>query len=135
MDYTVIGDGVNVSSRIEGLNKQYGTDLLISATTHAQLSGGFITRTVDNVIMKGKTLPIRLYEVLGERGFRMTEEQKFFVEGLQVYEARNFQDALTWFERGTAEDNLCRVFEKRCQQFLQTPPPDNWDGVWRALSK
>jgi adenylate cyclase len=130
MDYTVIGDGVNVASRIERLNKYYETGILISETTQQELGDGFVTRLVDRVRVKGKTQPVRIYEVLGEKGFLLTPSQKFFFQGMHFYQKMAFDDAAACFAEGTKGDYLCRIFLDRCRHFKDAPPVDDWDGVW-----
>lgn len=135
MEFTVIGDGVNTCSRLEGLNKQYGTSLLISDSTRADLGDAFALRPIDNVLVKGKTKPVRIYEVLGPAGTALTTAQACFVEGFEDYGRGDFHRASEHFRRGAKDDVLCRVFLDRCATFLVEPPGDTWDGVWRATSK
>jgi adenylate cyclase len=130
MDFTVIGDGVNVASRIEKLNKYYGTGILISETTQKELGLDITTRLVDLVRVKGKTQPVQIYEVLGEKGISLTPAQEAFRNGMDYYQKMEFAEAAACFEKGIDRDPLCRVFLDRCLHFKTTPPPDDWDGVW-----
>ena len=130
MDFTVIGDGVNVASRIEKLNKYYGTGILISETTQKELGPDIITRLVDLVRVKGKTQPVKIYEVLGEKGIALTTAQQAFRDGMAYYQKLDFTKAAACFENGIDRDPLCRVFLDRCRHFENAPPPDGWDGVW-----
>ena len=130
MDFTVIGDGVNVASRIEKLNKYYGTGILISETTHKELGQDITTRLVDLVRVKGKTQPVQIYEVLGEKGVVLTSGQETFIQGMAYYQNKEFAKAAACFEMGIDGDSLCRVFLDRCRHFEHAPPPDDWDGVW-----
>jgi len=135
MDYTVIGDGVNVSSRLEGLNKQYGTEILVSDTTRERIGDAFCVRLIDHVLAKGKSRPICVYEVLGDRRHRLNEHQECFVTGLEAYQQREFEVALEWFRRGASRDKPCRIFAARCERFLETPPSEDWSGIWHATLK
>jgi adenylate cyclase len=130
MDFTVIGDGVNLASRIEKLNKYYGTDILISETTQVELRDAVTTRMVDLVRVKGKTQPVRIYEVMGAKGTSLTPAQKTFAKGMEFYRKKEFAQASACFEKGIDHDPLCRVFLDRCLHFKNSPPGDEWDGVW-----
>lgn len=135
MDYTVIGDGVNVASRLEGLTKYYGTPILISESTLRRLGPEFVIRQVDNVIVKGRTRPVGIYEVVGERGCALPGYLDAFLEGFDHYQQRRFERALECFRRCARDDSVSRRFVARCEELLRTPPVGDWDGVWRAESK
>jgi adenylate cyclase len=130
MDYTVIGDEVNTASRVETLTKYYGTDILISDSTRIALGDNFVTRLVDSILIRGKKQSIDIHEVLGEKGIELTASQELFCRGLERYRKFQFDEAARFFEEGKGEDPLCNVFFLRCRKFKETPPPDNWDGVW-----
>jgi adenylate cyclase len=135
MDFTVIGDGVNVSSRLESANKLYGTHILVSSSTREEVKGRFATRLIDHVVVKGRTQPIRIYEVLGEEGEPLDRDVEPFCRGLDRYRERAFREALHHFEQGAPADPACRPFIERCRVFLEEPPPADWDGVWRWAEK
>lgn len=130
MDYTVIGDGVNVASRIETLTKYYGVDILMSESTKEALGTAFSIRLVDQVRAKGKQKPVRIYEVIGTSDKALSPDQTLFCEGFALYQGRDFAAAARCFDKGLAGDPLCRVFLDRCRHFRTFPPDENWDGVW-----
>ena len=132
MDYTVIGDGVNVASRIERLTKYYGVDILMSESTLAELGGGFCTRLIDQVRVKGKQKPVRIYEVIGGSEQTLSKGQVLFCEGFTLYQKKDFEAAARCFEKGLDSDSVCRVFLDRCQHFMTFPPDEKWDGVWAS---
>jgi adenylate cyclase len=132
MDYTVIGDSVNVASRIEKLNRFYGTDILIGESTQQELKDRLVTQQVDVVRAKGKKQPVRIYEVLGEKGMTLNQSQETFARGLSLYQAMAFEEAASVFATCARIDNLCRIFLERCDYFKTSPPPRDWDGAWES---
>jgi adenylate cyclase len=136
MDYTVIGDGVNLASRIEALNKIYGTTILVSEATRLRLADEFTLRTVDKVVAQGHSRPVEIYEVLGDRRTSPNRAQRSFSRGLEHYQVGRFEDALQIFSRGAAEDGVCATFARRCESLLRDPEAArDWDGVWRVDRK
>jgi adenylate cyclase len=135
MDYTVIGDGVNIASRLESLNKFYNTGILISDTTYNELGGAFATRLIDEVVVKGKSMPVSIYEVLGSAGTVLSEGQQCFVNGLELYRQGTFAGAAECFSKGQEDDPVCSVYLARCEHFLQNPPGDDWNRVWISKEK
>jgi adenylate cyclase len=142
MDYTVMGDNVNLASRLEGANKAYGTNICISEMTYEQLHGEMICRELDMIRVKGKTEPVRIFEVLETTdigvpaGFAgMLERYEF---GLMLYRDRQFADALDIFNelcQMDPDDGPSRMNLVRCQEYLSNPPPDDWDGVFTMTTK
>jgi len=130
MDYTVIGDEVNIASRIEKLTKYYGTDILISGSTQRDLGDQFVTRLVDSILIRGKKQPIQIFEVLGEKGIQLSASEECFCQGFELYKKFEFDEASRFFEQGKNEDPLCNVFFNRCSKFKNHPPAADWDGVW-----
>jgi adenylate cyclase len=135
MDFTVIGDGVNIASRLESLNKQYATNILISESTNREVEEGFAIRLIDDVILKGRSQPIRIFEVIGERGYRFSEAQQNFCHGLEFYRRREFARASQFFQEGADSDPPCRIFLSRCQDYIDSPPPPDWTGVLVSKEK
>jgi len=130
MDFTVIGDSVNVASRIEKLNKFYGTDILIGESTQRELGDQFTTRLVDLVRVTGKQKPVKIYEVLGESDLALTQAQEDFARGLAYYQELSFDKAAGIFASCANSDYLCRLFLERCNHFMTAPPDEDWDGSW-----
>jgi adenylate cyclase len=141
MDYTIIGDGVNLASRLESACKQYSARILISEFTRAKLKGIYRMREVDDVVVKGKTKPVRIFEVLDyhtDASFpNLSEAVGHFQEGRKAYHAGDFARACKSFAeaaRLNPADKLCAMYIGRCQA-LAADCPGNWDGVWTMTSK
>lgn len=142
MDYTVIGDGVDVSSRLEGATKEYGCDIILSEFTYQLCAEKIRVRELDRVRVKGKTRPIYLYELIGERQQSLDASTEEFLDlyaaGRQAYTHRNFSPALRLFEmahRLRAADRATALFIERSNHYLHNPPPETWDGVYTMISK
>jgi adenylate cyclase len=139
MAYTVLGDTVNLGSRLEGLTKQYGVDILISAPTAAAMSD-IVCREVDRVRVKGKNEPVAIFEPLGLAS-ELTETQRLrierFEQALSAYRARDFAKAQDMLRELAAvqPEKLLDVYLERIAQFQLTPPPPDWDGVYVFTSK
>ena len=134
-DYTVIGDSVNLGSRLEGTNKVYGTHIIISEDVYTQIQRKLLCREMDMIRVRGKQKPILIYEVLGKT---LSDDQKDllaqFQQGLSLYRKMQWKEAIHVFER-FPEDGPSRAFLTRCQIYAQNPPPSNWDGVFTLTEK
>lgn len=142
MDYTVIGDGVNLASRLESACKQYNARILISENTFNKLKGTYRVRDIDDVVVKGKTQPVRVYEVLdyhNEETFpNMMEVTGYFKEGRRMYQNGNWNDAANSFSNSLRlhpQDKLSQLYIERCEYLKINPPGDAWRGVWTMSSK
>ncbi len=141
MDYTVIGDGVNLAARLESASKQYKAQLLISEFTRKKLKGTYRMREADRVIVKGKTQPVGIYEVLDfhtEASFpNMRDVLGHFQDGLALYREGSWTKAISAFNGGlkaNPKDGLSKIYIERCEFFMAEPPQD-WDGVWKMTDK
>ncbi|MEW6515563.1 MAG: adenylate/guanylate cyclase domain-containing protein [candidate division FCPU426 bacterium] len=141
LNYTVIGDTVNLASRLEGANKQYGTRILASGDLIDRVAGRVVAREVDRIRVKGKTQPTRLFELVGLQG-QVGEDLMQFVgvysRGLELYYQRSFAAARRQLEEALKlrpEDEPARVLVERCRAFSRKRPPKDWDGVTTLTSK
>jgi len=139
-NYTVLGDAVNFASRLEACNKLYGTRILVGENTRIAVGNAFVLREIDSVRVKGKRLPVRIWELLARRseaGALVTFASRF-EEALRVYHGREWPRALDLFERFCIEyptDTTARIYLERCQSLIEHPPGDAWDGVYTFATK
>jgi adenylate cyclase len=134
-DYTVIGDSVNIASRLEGANKMYGTGVLISERTYELVSDHLAGRELDLITVKGRTEPLRIYELCRPPvGNDDTGEfLRAYHTALTLYRQRRWADAQAAFNallRDRPEDGPSRLHAERSALYAVHPPPDNWNGVF-----
>lgn len=140
-DYTVMGDAVNLASRLEGANKAYGSTAMISEATYEAVKDKLEVRELDFIRVKGRQQPIRVYELwasTGEISPQKNELRQVYMAGLQAYRNRDFIKALEFFQQALMvdpEDGPSRTYIQRCQAFLDTPPPEDWDRVFTLSTK
>jgi adenylate cyclase len=141
-DYTVMGDGVNLASRIESANKMYGTTIMISEATYAKVKEEVLVRIIDKIVVKGKTKPITVYELLGlgkdDRAKEKFNEYQNYIDGYKQFINRNFESAKSLFQKSFIEnpkDILSKLYLDRSENYIQNPPSDDWDGVSHLESK
>jgi adenylate cyclase len=138
--YTVMGDAVNLGSRLEGINKQYGTRIIISEFTHEKVKDQFTCREVDRVKVKGKQLPVRIFELISEGPPKphIAKRTELFNQGYKLYHSMDFGAAIEKFNEAlqiTPDDYCSKMYIERCQVFIQEPPPNDWDGVFTMTTK
>lgn len=139
-DYTAMGDNVNLASRLEGLNKIYGTNIIISENTYKIVKDKFESRKLDVVKVKGKKKPILIFELLSHKDKTSKKQQDFiklYEAGLEFYFKKKWKESIKSFQASIKliDDNASHVFIKRCQEFLNNTPPKDWDGVWEMQTK
>lgn len=140
-NYTLIGDAVNLGSRLEGTTKEYKVEVIISETTYDEVKSDMLCRELDLIQVKGKTRPIRIYELVDHRlkGAGMKEMKvKAFEEGLGHYRAQRWDEALKQFKTCLELDpwdGPAEIFTDRCKLLKQTPPSSSWDGVFVMKTK
>jgi adenylate cyclase len=140
LNYTVIGDGVNLASRLEGLTKEYGVHIIVSDNTRAR-TDAFMFRELDRVRVKGKDLPVGIFEPVGVSGNIRQETMQAlqdYQQALEQYRQRNWHGAMQAFRQLQEADparKLYKVYLERCQQFMVSPPPADWDGAHTFTSK
>jgi adenylate cyclase len=139
-DYTVMGDGVNLASRLEGANKAYGTHIIVSESTWEQVRDRIATRELDIIRVQGKAEPTRIFEVLGMSPLapdRAAMAEAFEV-ALRAYRAQRWEDAIRTFQQVLAaapDDPPSQLYVQRCKTFMAALPRPDWDGVYVMPAK
>lgn len=140
--YGALGDHVNLGSRLEGLNKMYGTEILIGENTARMVNDSFLLREVDYVRVQGKEEPVRFYELLGSALTVLPEKMEqafnYYASGLEAYRSQNWEDAIDLFKKGQklySEDKSFQVMALRSRIYQRDPPKGEWDGVFRERRK
>jgi class 3 adenylate cyclase len=141
MNYTVMGDTVNLASRLEGANKEYGGRILVSEATAAAASETVEAREIDRVVTLGQTHPEAVFEIMARKGeltAAQAELRARFSEGLAAYRAQRWQEARRAFEaalQASPDDGPSMTFVKRIEKLVAAPPGDGWDGSWHLEQK
>ena len=135
MDFTSIGDTVNLAARLEGANKAYGSKSIITEAVFEKLKDSFVCRELDFIKVKGKNEPVRIYEILQTKAAavdKLFEIKDLFEKGLDAYRKKNWDKAEEMFHLCSEkyQDMPSIVFLDRIQHFKNNPPPKNWDGVF-----
>ena len=141
MNYTVVGDHVNTTSRLEGLNRHYGTGIIIGQNTYELVKDGFLTRPLDLVSVKGRMSGLRVYELMGDiraAGAEAVQIAGLTARALETYLARRWDEAIEGYGavlRLKPGDPPAVLMLARCRQYREEPPPGDWSGIHRIESK
>jgi adenylate cyclase len=141
MDYTMMGDVVNTAARLEGINKVYGTYSLIGESTKQLAGPDIMTREIDSIFLVGKFEPVNVYQIIGRAGHvdeTLARTVALYEKGLACYRSKDFSTALTLFGEALSlspDDGPAKTLASRCREYMQTPPPQDWNGVYKATSK
>ncbi|MBD2596808.1 GAF domain-containing protein [Nostoc spongiaeforme FACHB-130] len=142
MDYTVIGDSVNLSARLEAVTKEYGCEIILSEFTYQLCSDRIWVRELDKIRVKGKNQAVNIYELISDRNTPLDADTQEFLfhyhNGRAAYLAKDFAGAIASFTAAKhlrPKDQAVEIHLERAQNYHQTPPPDSWDGVWTIVSK
>lgn len=142
LNYTAVGDVINTTSRLEKINKIYNTKILVSHAFYQEIKDQFVLRMIDCVMIRGKRQNTYIYELLGQDinqiHFNLNEYQKIFEKGFDAYQNQQWDIAIQHFNYCLhiyPTDTIAPIFIKRCQEFKITPPPPDWNGVWKIQDK
>lgn len=138
LSYAIVGDDINLSSRLEGANKVYGTQVLVNGETVKLCTDGLVFRMIDTIRVVGRDTPVDIYEPIGYPQDISTEKQGMidqFAIALQDYRAGRFQAALPGFQALADVDPASKAYAERARAFIEMPPPSDWDGVCSLDSK
>ncbi|MEY4917201.1 MAG: hypothetical protein RL616_1114 [Verrucomicrobiota bacterium] len=139
MEFTVLGDGVNLAARLESATKQFHTDILIGEQVEKLTRAHFVYRTVDLLTVKGKTKPVEVFGLLSDRTVPPPAWLTVYHDAVKLYRARKFSEATEQFETARqqigGEDFLCEMYLSRCAAYEISPPPENWDGSFTLSDK
>jgi len=137
-NYTLLGDNVNLGSRLEGINKQYATNIIISEYTYEMCKDGIYARRLDAVRVKGKKEPVTIYELRGAG--QASGDEKDLIDRFEAafadYQAQKFTEAKAVFQQLADDgDATSAIYVKRCDDLMQNPPAEDWDGVFEMTTK
>ncbi|RKO92152.1 hypothetical protein BDK51DRAFT_40951 [Blyttiomyces helicus] len=139
MEFSCIGDAVNLASRTEGLTKGYGITILVTENTLRETGDAFLTRHIDSVVVTGKTTKVELFELMGRKDDvlprEITEAVQLFAQASELYRSQKFEIAAKLFRKAVevADDGPSKTFFERCIKFQKHPPPPDWSGSFANL--
>ncbi len=143
-NYTLLGDSVNLAARLEGVTKEFHLTVLVSENTYEVVKDQFIAREIDLLRVKGKLQPVTVYEIMADKNVGLTEPQQqvfnHYSAGLEAYRNRQWEEALGEFVRALMidqhnPDGPSLTYRDRCREYQESPPPDDWDGVYVMTKK
>jgi adenylate cyclase len=137
-DYTILGDNVNLTSRLEGLTRFYGVPMVVSDTMISHCPADYLVQELDMVTVKGKKKPVTIYSLTSANNDTFQKQLGLYIRALKLYRTRQFGKALALFmelRHGNMENTLYALYCDRCDSFIQVPPPDDWNGVFIHTSK
>ncbi|MBF0126210.1 MAG: adenylate/guanylate cyclase domain-containing protein [Magnetococcales bacterium] len=141
MDYTIMGDAVNLAARLEGANKFYASGTMISGSTCEQAREHIEVRLLDTIRVVGKKEPVPIYQLMGHKGSLSPQQEEMrghYLAGLELYRKRDYPAAIDRFAAALQvipDDGPSRTYLERCQEYVANPPPADWDGVFQLTSK
>lgn len=139
MEFTCLGDGVNLAARLESATKQFGVDILVAEEAEKLTRDKVVYRRVDLAVFKGKTQPIAVFTPLGEVGIDVPAWLGKYHAALDMFHQRKFEEARAAFDAVNEEvggdDYLCKMYHKRCDHYTANPPPEDWNGSWVLTDK
>jgi adenylate cyclase len=139
MEFTVLGDGVNLAARLESATKQFHADILIGEQAEKLTHDFFIYRTVDLLTVKGKTKPVEVFALLSDRSIPPPAWLETYHAAVKLYRRREFKEAMDRFkftqEQISGGDFLCEMYLSRCEAYMLSPPPADWDGSFTLAEK
>jgi adenylate cyclase len=141
LKYTLIGDDVNLASRLENANKYYGTQILISEETYSLIKDQLVAREIDIIRVVGRSKPVKVYELMADKGGldqNKARSLQHFEAGLKAYRRREWKAAASWFEQVldlVPEDIPSKVYVQRCNEYRKMPPSNDWRGVYELRAK
>ncbi len=133
MEYTVIGDTVNLGARLESIAKYYGVRVIVSESSYQQAQEHYLFRELDLILVVGKHIPVKIYELITSTSPMTEEAVQQFHNALALYRSQRWQEAISAFEAVSelvCDDVPSQLYIDRCHAFMRSPPPDNWNGVF-----
>jgi adenylate cyclase len=140
LNYTIMGDTVNLGARLESANKQYGTNIMIGESTYELTKDKFDTRRLDYIRVKGKEKGVYVYELLGPINSitpERAEQIRLYESAFEEYLKTHFETAIQLLDQALiiSDDKPSETLKSRCEEYLKSPPESDWDGIYTMTSK